>query len=164
VPRWPRWQDLISSHLLNLRTTSILPRGTITGGACVIQIQFRRSHAMPDAVRTSPADHAMAPPQNNSLPAPLPGSIFRKLPEGGVIFSTDTEVYFGVTAVGARIWELLPPATGTLDEMVAILASEYNDVDVSKIRTDVERFIAELLTNELVAHHPAPPQRDRPVP
>jgi coenzyme PQQ synthesis protein D (PqqD) len=98
------------------------------------------------------------------LPTPVPGAVFRRLPEGGVLFSTETEVYFGVGVVGAHIWELLPPATHTLEEMVAILASKYHDVPASQIRGDVERFISELLSNGLVAHVASRAAGDRPVP
>lgn len=94
----------------------------------------------------------MASSHETSLPTPTPSAIFRRLPEGGVLFSTETEVYFGVGTVGARIWELLPPATKTVEEMVDILSAQYRDVPASQIRTDVERFLGELLSNGLVAH------------
>jgi hypothetical protein len=74
---------------------------------------------MPGGVRMPPADHAMAPEKETLLPIPSPAAIFRPLPEGGVLFSTETEVYFGVGVVGARIWELLPPATRSVEEMVS---------------------------------------------
>ena len=106
----------------------------------------------------------MARNSDTPLPSPTPGAIFRRLPEGGVLFSTDTEVYFGVGVVGARIWELLPPATRTMEEMVSTLASTYHDVPASTIRSDVERFLAELLTNGLVAPVVAPAPGDRQVP
>ena len=106
----------------------------------------------------------MARVSETPLPSPTPGAIFRRLPEGAVLFLTETEVYFGVGAVGARIWELLPPATATVEEMVSTLASTYVDVPASTIRADVERFLAELLTNGLVAPVVAPAPGDRPVP
>ena len=115
-------------------------------------------------VRTSSESQAMAPQDETLLPAPVPGAVFRRLPEGGVLFSTETEVYFGVGVVGARIWELLPPATRTVEEMVAILAARYNDVSASQIRTDVERFLSELLTTGLVAHVASRAKGDRPIP
>jgi hypothetical protein len=64
----------------------------------------------------------MASHDETPLPTPVPGAVFRRLPEGGVLFSTETEVYFGVGVVGARIWELLPPVTRTVEEMVSILS------------------------------------------
>lgn len=106
----------------------------------------------------------MAPHDETPLPAPAAGAVFRRLPEGGVLFSTETEVYFGVGAVGAAIWELLPPATKTVEEMVATLAAKYRDVSASQIRTDVERFLAELLSNGLVAHVATRPEGNRPLP
>ena len=81
-----------------------------------------------------------------------------------MLFSTATEVYFGVGVVGAHIWELLPPATRTVEEMVAILASKYHDVPASQIRADVERFLAELLSNGLVAHVASPSRGDHQIP
>ena len=99
-----------------------------------------------------------------SLPTPVPGAVFKRLQEGGVLFSTETEVYFGVGDVGAMIWELLPPKTMTLEEMVGRLSAKYHDVSASQIRADVERFVAELLANGLVAHTESAPQRDRPLP
>ncbi len=110
------------------------------------------------------ASNAMARPNETSLPAPVPGAVFKRLPEGGVLFSTETEVYFGVGDVGAMIWELLPPNTRTLEEMVTRLATKYSDVSASQIRADVERFVAELLANGLVAHAAPSPPGDRPLP
>ncbi|HEX9565636.1 MAG TPA: PqqD family protein [Gemmatimonadaceae bacterium] len=98
------------------------------------------------------------------LPRPVDGAIFKKLPEGGVLFSTETEVYFGVGEVGARIWELLPPANRTVEEMVSILAGRYRDVRASQIRADVDRFLGELLENGLVKPVQSDTQRDRAIP
>lgn len=144
--------------------SSTFPRGEITGGACVIHIRFRLSETGPGGVRAAPTSQAMPSHDETPLPAPVPGAVFRRLPEGGVLFSTETEVYFGVGAVGARIWELLPPSTHTVEEMVSILASQYHDVSANQIRADVERFLSELLANGLVAHVAARAPGDRPVP
>jgi hypothetical protein len=97
------------------------------------------------------------------LPNPVNGAVFKRLPEGGVLFSTETEVYFGVGIVGARIWELLPPVTSTVEEMVGILAAQYRDVSAAKIREDVDRFLQELQTNGLVAAVAPDAAGDRPV-
>jgi hypothetical protein len=106
----------------------------------------------------------MASHDETPLPTPVPGAVFRRLPEGGVLFSTETEVYFGVGVVGARIWELLPPVTRTVEEMVSILASKYHDVPASQIRADVERFLSELLSNGLIAHVASRAPGDRSLP
>ena len=81
-----------------------------------------------------------------------------------MLFSTETEVYFGVGDVGARIWELLPPAAHSVDELVGILASQYHDVSPEQIRSDVQRFLGELFANGLVAYTATPQSRDGSLP
>lgn len=125
---------------------------------------IRSGHPRLNAVLPSLSNEEMAPVDGTPLPLPASGAVFRRLPEGGVLFSTETEVYFGVGAVGAQIWELLPPAARTVEEMVGILGAKYDDVPVKQIRSDVERFLAELLANGLVAHFEAGQPRDPQVP
>jgi len=84
------------------------------------------------------------------LPKPAESAIFRALPEGGVLFSTESEVYFGVNMVGARIWELLPPLTQTFGELCDALCAEYSDVSADVIRGDATKFVEQLLANGLV--------------
>lgn len=105
----------------------------------------------------------MARHEDTTLPRRVAAAVFKRLPEGGVLFSTETEVYFGVGEVGARIWELLPPTTSTVEEMVAVLAAKYRDVTASQIRADIERFLGELLANGLVTHDPPAPPGVQPV-
>ncbi len=86
----------------------------------------------------------------SALPVPNPAVIFRSLAEGGVIFSTVDEVYFGLNAVGARVWELLPPATRTFGELIDKLADEYSDVAADVIRADVGELLGELEGHGLI--------------
>lgn len=130
----------------------------------MFQIRLGRPRVLPQAVLPSLSKEEMAPVDGTPLPSPAAGAVFRRLPEGGVLFSTETEVYFGVGVVAAQIWELLPPATRTVEEMVAILGAKYHDVPAKQIRVDIERFLSELLSNGLVAHRPADPPGDRPLP
>jgi hypothetical protein len=81
-----------------------------------------------------------------------------------VLFSTETEVYFGVGVVGAAIWELLPPVTHTVEEMVSTLAAKYRDVSARQIRSDVARFLEELLANGLVTQVAPPASGAEKVP
>jgi hypothetical protein len=92
-------------------------------------------------------DISLVPTQ---LPTANPAAIFKALAEGAVIFLSDSELYFGLNEVGARLWQLLPPATATVDEMVAQLASEYPDAPADVIRQDVEEMLAELESCGLV--------------
>ena len=92
----------------------------------------------------------------SALAFPNPGVIFRALAEGGVIFSTVDEVYFGLNAVGSRVWELLPPVTRTFGELVDKLAAEYQDVDPRVIAEDVSELIAELEGHGLLVRAGSP--------
>jgi hypothetical protein len=102
--------------------------------------------------------------QNPTLPVPSATAIFKQLAEGGVLFSTETEVYFGVNLIGARIWELLPPKTKTFDELCAVLASEYSDVSLAQIEKDVRKFLDDLIENGLVVHASANAGRHPSIP
>ncbi len=61
------------------------------------------------------------------------------LGDEAVLLNVQSGVYFGLDAVGARIWELLVDGT-THDEIVDRLLGEY-DVDAVQLRADVERFV-----------------------
>ena len=84
------------------------------------------------------------------LPVPDPAVIFRTLPDGAVLLHTATEVYYGLNAVGARVWELLPPSTHDLDDLCAQLAAEYPEADPLEIRSDVVELMTELREAGLV--------------
>jgi hypothetical protein len=94
---------------------------------------------------------ASFPPDGDvMLPVANPKVIFKPLSDGAVLFSTEDEVYFGLNAVGARVWELLPPATSTIEELCARIAAQYADADPEVIRADVVELIAELVAHRLV--------------
>lgn len=69
--------------------------------------------------------------------------------DGGVLFSSESEVYFGVNPVGAIIWDELPRCQ-TVEELVGNLARRYSDVGEDRIRKDVLAFVADLRANGLV--------------
>lgn len=85
------------------------------------------------------------------LPSPLPTVVFQRIDDGAVLFSPATEVYFGLNEVGARVWQLLPPTSSSLDELCAALGEEYPDVEAAVIRQDVSDLLAELAKEGLVA-------------
>jgi hypothetical protein len=84
------------------------------------------------------------------LPTRNPKVIFKALANGAVLYSTADEVYFGLNAVGVRIWELLPPAKHRLDDLCSVISSEYPDVPADVIRTDVIEVLDELAKLGLV--------------
>ena len=96
----------------------------------------------------------VVPSKDWILPTPAESAIFRALPEGGVLFSTASEVYFGVNMVGARIWALLPPVSRSYEELCSTLCSEYSDVGAEVIRADARKFLEQLLSNGLVVALP----------
>ena len=87
---------------------------------------------------------------DQALPMPAANVVFRRLPEGGVIYSTSSEIYFGLNDVGAHIWELLPPVSGTFAEICRALERAYPDATTALIRRDVTRYLDELIANALV--------------
>ena len=91
---------------------------------------------------------SVAPDQ---LPEKSPHVICQPLPEGAVLFSTTDEVYFGLNSVGAKVWELLPPANRTLDELCRELERDYPHIAPDQIRADVEELIATLTEHGLAA-------------
>lgn len=84
------------------------------------------------------------------LPSANPSVIFQKLDDGAVLFAPDTELYFGLNAVGALVWDLLPPRSGSLDELCAMLSATFPDVAASTIRTDVEELLEQLVAEGLL--------------
>lgn len=84
------------------------------------------------------------------LPAAAPGIVCRAVDEGAVLLALSNEVYYGLNAVGLRVWELLPPASATVGQLCAVLASEYADADPATIRTDVLELLDDLAAHGLV--------------
>jgi hypothetical protein len=81
--------------------------------------------------------------------------VFKDLADGGILFSTQQEIYFSLNAVGAAIWRLLPPECETLDQMVDRLATQYPDVDPQVIERDVRELLADLEREGLVENREA---------
>ena len=89
------------------------------------------------------------------LPSANPSVIFQQLEDGAVLFLPATEIYFGLNAVGALIWNLLPPHTDTVDAICASVASAYPDVPANTVRSDVEELLDQLVAEGL-AYQPPP--------
>lgn len=78
------------------------------------------------------------------LPTRNEAVIYRTLSEGAVLFSLTDEVYFGLNAVAAEVWEMLPPAHKSLDSLCAELAARHPDVPVADLRADVIELLSSL--------------------
>jgi hypothetical protein len=62
----------------------------------------------------------------------------------------DQEVYFGLNAVGALVWQNLPPVCSDLESLCARLRETYPDVLPDVLRADVAELLAQLLESKLV--------------
>jgi hypothetical protein len=76
--------------------------------------------------------------------------VFRTVSEGTVLLHMEEEVYFGLNAVGGRIWELLPPECKDLDDLCARLSESYPDVEPAALREDVVELLGHLREHKLV--------------
>ncbi|MGH7668610.1 MAG: PqqD family protein [Gemmatimonadaceae bacterium] len=83
------------------------------------------------------------------LPAPHGAVVFRTVSDGAILLHTEDEVYYGLNAVGVRVWQLLP-TSGDLDELCASLGGEYPDVPLAELRGDVVELLDELLRTGLL--------------
>ena len=80
----------------------------------------------------------------------VPGHVMvRQLGDECVMLDMASGYYFGLDAVGARIWQLLSE-TSSLAEIVERLAREY-DVTPEQAESDLVRFVEELKANGLLS-------------
>jgi Coenzyme PQQ synthesis protein D (PqqD) len=102
-------------------------------------------------MRASPSGlSAIDPLGVTPLPRPNPAVVFCEVQEGAVLLSTEEEAYYGLNAVGARVWSLLPPIRKTLQDLCTALKEEYPDVDPESLRVDVIALLEDLVSARLV--------------
>ncbi|MGH7627182.1 MAG: PqqD family protein [Gemmatimonadaceae bacterium] len=89
------------------------------------------------------------------LPTPRKDVIFKRLRDGAVVYHCADEIYFGLNAEGARLWELLPPTSTTLDEVVDRMVAEHPEMDPAIIREDAEELFESLEKFGLITTLPA---------
>lgn len=85
------------------------------------------------------------------LPVPSATVVFQRIDDGAVLFAPATEIYFGLNEVGAKIWELLPPKSESLDQLCTTLAAAYPSVPAAELRSDVEELLTQLVQEGLLA-------------
>ena len=69
------------------------------------------------------------------------------MPDGAVLFSTDTEIYYSLNAIGAFIWRLLPR---TVEELCAAVQEEHPDVTRTRIEEDIVALLKALEASSLI--------------
>ena len=66
-----------------------------------------------------------------------------------IILGLDDSIYYGLSATGVRIWELVQTPR-TVREILAALVTEY-EVDPPRVETDLEALLADLHSRGLIA-------------
>lgn len=77
-----------------------------------------------------------------------PRIAFRRVGDEMALVNLDTGVYYGLDAVGARMWELLA-GDGRLHTVAARMQEEF-DVAPDQLEADLIRLVSELLGKGLV--------------
>ncbi len=89
-----------------------------------------------------------------SLLKPSPTVVLKEMDDGGVLFCTRTEVYFGLNAVGVAVWDALVSGTesesSSFEDILGELENRYPDVDREVLTGDVADFLDALEGSELV--------------
>jgi hypothetical protein len=85
-----------------------------------------------------------------------PSVIYRELAGEVVLLNLQSGVYYGLDAVGSRVWQLLMQSRG-VDDVCAVLLDEY-DVAAETLRADVYRLVGELSDKGLVTLAAGEPQ------
>ena len=79
--------------------------------------------------------------------------LIRFLDQESVLLNLDTERYFGLDAVGTRMWQVVTGAAN-LETALTQLLEEY-DAPPEKLRTDLSILLEHLIENGLIALFPA---------
>lgn len=74
--------------------------------------------------------------------------VFRNLADESVLLNLDTGTYFGLDAVGTRLWHLVAEHGSTASAITRLLA-EY-DVDEPRLQQDVHALITQLVAKGLL--------------
>jgi hypothetical protein len=87
--------------------------------------------------------------------------LIRFLDQESVLLNLETERYFGLDAVGTRMWQLVT-AAATVEAALAQLVEEY-DASPETLRTDVTNLLQHLLDNGLIELQTADVGKTSPV-
>ncbi|HXT25517.1 MAG TPA: PqqD family protein [Candidatus Eisenbacteria bacterium] len=79
--------------------------------------------------------------------------LIRFLEQESVLLNLETERYFGLDAVGTRMWQVVT-AAATVEAALAQLVQEY-DTSPETLRTDLTNLLQHLVENGLIATQPA---------
>lgn len=92
----------------------------------------------------------MTLPLSEPIPRTRSTIAWTKLPDGAVLFSPESEVYYATNHVGAFIWELLSQGDLDMDTLCLAVHERFADEALERIRDDVAVLLKELEQNGLV--------------
>jgi hypothetical protein len=103
-------------------------------------------------------EHFPARPGGESLsltqnvPRARPSVAWTKLPDGAVLFSPESEVYFAINQTAALIWELLMSDEFgcDIDAICSAVRQRFPDVSPQQIRDDVADILNAFADNNLL--------------
>ena len=76
--------------------------------------------------------------------------LFQKLGDEAVILHLDSEEYFGLDAIGTRMWEIfLGEGEGNIDKSIPLLLEEY-EVEEDRLKQDMEELITALKAENIL--------------
>jgi hypothetical protein len=90
-----------------------------------------------------------------------PNVLIRFLDQESVLLNLNTEKYFGLDAVGTRMWQLVTSAP-TIEAACVQLLDEYQ-VDSETLRSNLAELLDHLVENGLIATQPADVGTPSPV-
>ena len=99
----------------------------------------------------APADNDMNFNQTVIL---SPDVISQEVSGETVLLDLESECYFGLDAVGTRIWQLIRDS-GDLRTIYSTLLEEY-EVEETQLQTDLESLLTEACARGLITLHAAP--------
>ncbi len=97
-------------------------------------------------------------PENTTVKA-IKDHVSCKLSDEVVILSFQDGTYYGLNAVGARIWELIDEPR-TVKELVDSLLEGF-DVERAQCESDVQAFLGEMHGRNLIAVAGSDPDQDQ---
>ena len=85
-----------------------------------------------------------------SLPVPHPAVVARALPDGSVLFNSQTEVYFGLNETGTVIWQALVAGADTEQALVSAVQARWPGAAAHEVTCHVLELLADLSAESLV--------------
>jgi len=92
--------------------------------------------------------------QPSVVPVQRERIVARRLGAEMVLLNTETEAYFTINSVGARIWELID-GQRTVSLIVAELLAEY-EVPEAELQADIDELLGEFAAKQMITWVDAP--------